>query len=227
MTDITQPMHSRNYQALDKPVKLRAHFESYALRFHDVVGREPLETFVPPAPGASPDDVLVSAARASNALWPESFGAIQRAWNARCGPFDLAVLDDEACWENDPGVDATVVESLRRARDNTASYLYAASSTATLTPAVRIGDAISVTSMAWHEDGLYVTSGNRCGRRRIAHDEALASRHISPGATPRISGCAGAPSPPERSLHPAYDKPREGSLRTPHQRQHPLGRGSG
>jgi phospholipase C len=134
-TDLTQPMHATNFTALSRPAKLHSNLEAYAVEIQD---RFPLADWSGKPRGAIKDFVHQTA-KDSKPLFQAGVVAIVDAYNAhsgwdvvKCGNVEAdwwrflerQQIDHRSCWENNPGVDAMIGNTLKSAQDHTAKFIY-------------------------------------------------------------------------------------------------------
>lgn len=123
-TDLTQPMHSANFAATDRPVNLHSHLEDRATVIQNgFVASD----WTGSAPTASVNQVLLDIAWASHALWPATWDALANAYAVKCDDdMEDEWFDSTSCWEGDVGVDNAIGSALRASQSATAKFLYAA-----------------------------------------------------------------------------------------------------
>lgn len=128
LTDMTQPMHSSSYSALELPLSMHAAFEDYV---GNVQARFPSVSmaWTRDWTNASADEVFHQVAVKGNSMAPglsrilTSTGPICTMTTESGNP---PVTYTGKCYVNDPEVIAKIGEILAAAYQSTASYLYAA-----------------------------------------------------------------------------------------------------
>lgn len=187
-TDMTQGQHASNFTALSLPAMLHEDYEEYAESIQDRVRQRPMPPIV--VSNDSADAILEQTARASKAQWKTTYDKILSVKRVRCPLDDLSVKDSKLCWAGDPAIDTLILDALDAARAATTRYLISVSDLATQPQAALIGDAIGVTSVAYHGGNLYVTSNDQIWRRGatwVGSGNDWSNAGIAYGATAMVS----------------------------------------
>ncbi len=125
LTDMTQPMHSSSFSAVDIPLALHAVFEDYA---GNIQGGISLATSSWDKRWANetPDGVLVATSVKANSLSPGLMQVLKYDGTICTMTSETGVTYTGYCFAGDPKVNSKIEELLRDAAQSAASYIHAA-----------------------------------------------------------------------------------------------------
>jgi phospholipase C len=133
LTDLTQTMHAANFTALSRPMRLHANVETWAMEI-----QEEFRIADWSGPPATHDigAFVFETARGSKQMWQHSYEVFADAYEANsnkllCGSLRAPIwsasgqrYDFMSCWTSSAAVREDVGQTLRRAEEITAQFLF-------------------------------------------------------------------------------------------------------